>query len=102
VRANPAQERTVSNFRRALHAFIGARWGVERIGRIEEDRMKVIVDTGKCMGHARCVAVAPEVFTLNSDGYNAEPEWPVAEGQEQKARRGVNACPERAMRLVED
>lgn len=64
--------------------------------------MKVIVDTAKCMGHARCVAVAPDIFTLNSDGYNAQPEWPVPEGLEQQARRGVNACPERVMRLVEE
>lgn len=64
--------------------------------------MKIIVDTEKCTGHARCVAVAPDIFELNDDGFNARPEWPVREGQEAQARRGVNACPERALRLVED
>jgi ferredoxin len=64
--------------------------------------MKVIVDTAKCQGHARCVAVAPDVFELNSDGYIAREEFPVAEGLEKQARRGVNACPERAMRLIEE
>jgi ferredoxin len=53
------------------------------------------------MGHARCVAVAPELFTLNSDGYNDRPEWPVPEGQESLARRAVNACPERVLKLEE-
>lgn len=63
--------------------------------------MKVLVDVARCMGHARCVAVAPEVFTLNSDGFNDQPEWPVPEGQESQARRAVNACPERVL-TIED
>lgn len=64
--------------------------------------MKVIVDVAKCQGHARCVAVAPSLFTLNDDGFNDRPEWPVPEGQEALARRAVNACPERVLKVVED
>jgi ferredoxin len=64
--------------------------------------MKVLVDVAKCQGHARCVAVAPSLFELNSDGFNDQPEWPVPEGQEALARRAVNACPERVLKLSEE
>ena len=64
--------------------------------------MKVLVDVAKCQGHARCVAVAADLFELNSDGFNDRPVWPVPEGQEALARRAVNACPERVLRLSED
>jgi ferredoxin len=31
--------------------------------------VKIAVDTAKCMGHARCNAVAPDAFDLDDDGY---------------------------------
>ncbi len=64
--------------------------------------MKAIVDVGKCSGHARCVAVAPHVFVLNSDGYNERAINPVPAGHEVEGRRGARACPERAIRIIED
>jgi ferredoxin len=64
--------------------------------------MKVLVNTKACSGHARCVAVAPDVFVLNADGYNETAEALVRPGCEPQARRAVRACPERAIRLVED
>jgi ferredoxin len=30
--------------------------------------VKVVVDTAKCMGHARCHAVAPGAFDLDEEG----------------------------------
>ena len=56
--------------------------------------MKVKVDTARCVGHARCAAVAPEVFSLNDDGFNVTPEKEVDKAQEQLAIRGMRACPE--------
>jgi ferredoxin len=64
--------------------------------------MKVLVDVAKCQGHARCVAVAPDLFTLNDDGFNDQPEWPVPPGQEALATRAVRACPERVLSISED
>jgi len=64
--------------------------------------MRVKVNTSMCSGHARCVAVAPHVFTLNDDGYNVTPESVVPAGYEQEARRGAMACPERAITIIED
>jgi ferredoxin len=63
--------------------------------------MKVIVDKDKCTGHARCNAVAPEVYPLDHDGYNALTEGEVPAGQEQHARDGAAACPERAIAVTE-
>lgn len=64
--------------------------------------MKVIADQTLCSGHARCAAVAPEFFDLNDDGYIAFAEKAVPPELEAAARRGVRACPERALTFVED
>ncbi len=64
--------------------------------------MKVRVIGGKCSGHARCAAIAPEVFVLNDDGYLDIDETVVASELEALARRGARACPERAIEVIED
>ena len=64
--------------------------------------MKVIANQSLCSGHARCAAVAPEVFELNDDGYIGFDEKDVPPELVAAARRGVRACPERALTLVED
>jgi ferredoxin len=64
--------------------------------------MRIKVDVARCSGHARCIAVAPNVYELNSDGYNEMPETEVAAGLEDQARRGARACPERAIAIVDD
>jgi len=65
-------------------------------------RMKVCVDNEVCQGHGRCNAVAPTVFQLDDSGYvalNGEVEVPPE--LEQEARRGVAACPESALSVIE-
>lgn len=64
--------------------------------------MKIIANKPKCCGHARCATVAPEVFRLDSDGYIDVAEIEVTPGQEQAARRGARACPERVFTVVDD
>lgn len=64
--------------------------------------MRVIVNRSACVGHARCHHVAPELFALDDDGYIASASFEVPTGQEALARRGVRACPERALSIVED
>lgn len=64
--------------------------------------MKVRVIEGRCSGHARCAAVAPDIFVLNDDGYLEMPETIVAPEYEALARRGARACPERAIEVIED
>jgi ferredoxin len=61
--------------------------------------MKVTVDTARCVGHARCAAVAPEVYELNSDGFNVTAEKEIGPELLQKAIRGMRACPERVISI---
>lgn len=67
-----------------------------------ETSMKIIADRDLCSGHARCAAVAPEIFTLNDDGYIDFDEKSVPSDQAIAARRGVRACPEKALSLDEE
>ena len=63
--------------------------------------MKVRVERSKCEGHALCNGQAPELFTLDDDGYSNVDLKVVPAGTEDAARRGALACPERAI-SVED
>lgn len=62
--------------------------------------MKIRVDQDLCTGHARCGAVAPELFDLDEVGYSAVDGIEVPPGLEELARRGADACPERAITLT--
>lgn len=63
--------------------------------------MKIVADKNECAGHARCAAVAPDLFLLDEVGYIGFDEREVPPGDEKRAIRGVRACPERALRIVE-
>ena len=62
--------------------------------------MKILVDHSKCAGHARCNANSPELFRLNDDGYIGIDSFDVKPGDEEMARRGARACPERALKVA--
>jgi ferredoxin len=64
--------------------------------------MKIIADRSRCAGHARCASVAPQLFELDDNGYIAFDQKRVPDGAEDSARRGVRACPERALKLAEE
>jgi len=64
--------------------------------------MRVRVDIDKCQGHARCAALAPDIFVLDDLGYNVTPLTEVPAEQEEAARRGAMACPELAITVEED
>ena len=63
--------------------------------------IKVTVDVQGCVGHARCEAVAPEVYVLNDDGFNVTACKYVSDDLKAQAQRGARACPERII-TVED
>lgn len=63
--------------------------------------MRIIIDRDRCQGHARCAAVAPELYELNSDGYIAIDGFTPTTEQEALARRGARACPERVITVEE-
>jgi ferredoxin len=64
--------------------------------------MKITIDRANCVGHARCAAIAPDLFILDSEGYIAIDGFDVAEGQEALARRAAKACPERIISVVDE
>jgi ferredoxin len=63
--------------------------------------MKIVADRSRCAGHARCAAVADNLFELDANGYIGFDEKIVPAGSEEPARRGVRACPERALKISE-
>lgn len=64
--------------------------------------MRVVADAALCSGHARCHATAPEVYDLDELGYVDLQTAEVAAADEAAARRGAQACPERALSIVDD
>ena len=64
--------------------------------------MKIVIDPAKCAGHARCAAVAPQLFELDENGYVGFSEKDVPPELEALARRAARACPERVISLVDD
>lgn len=62
--------------------------------------MRVRLDTGRCQGHGRCYALAPDVFESDAEGYSvlkATGELPPE--MEEAARLAADNCPEFAIEL---
>ena len=64
--------------------------------------MKITVNHAICQGHARCAALAPNIFRLDDNGYILPGDIEVAPGEEKLAARGARACPERALAVAAD
>ena len=65
--------------------------------------LKVRVDRARCQGHARCFALAPELFELDQWGNAHERnDGSVAPGLEEKARLAQSNCPELAIDVIEE
>lgn len=64
--------------------------------------MKIRIEKAKCVGNARCQAVAPHLYPLDDDGYIATDGFDVPAGEESAAKRGARACPERIIAVIED
>ena len=64
--------------------------------------MKVRLEQSKCVGHAQCYAVDPELFPIDDSGYSILEAHDVRPEDEQATRDGVAACPELALTLEED
>lgn len=64
--------------------------------------MKIRIDKQRCVGNARCWALAPDLYPLDDEGYISVEEVDVPAGLEELARRGARACPERVIEIVEE
>jgi len=64
---------------------------------------KVKVDPECCQGHARCAALAPELFVLDELGNAREAgDGTVPEALIEKAYLAKANCPELAIEVIED
>ena len=63
--------------------------------------MKVRLEQSKCVGHAQCYAVDPDLFPIDDSGYSILEDQEVRPENEQRIRDGVAACPELALVLDE-
>ena len=64
--------------------------------------LKVKVDRERCQGHARCAALAPELFALDGLGNAHEiGDGRVPAGLEDKAFLAKANCPELAIEVIE-
>lgn len=61
--------------------------------------MRLIIDVAACQGNGRCAAVAPNLVTLNSEGYLDVESIEVPNGLESEAKAAVANCPELCLSL---
>jgi NADH:ubiquinone oxidoreductase subunit F (NADH-binding)/ferredoxin len=61
---------------------------------------RLSVDWTRCDGHGLCAVVAPELISLDANGFPAFPDAPVPGWLEAGARKAVSMCPELALRLT--
>lgn len=64
--------------------------------------VRIKVNVAGCVGHARCHAVAPEVYELDDNGFNVTAEKEVPEELRSQAIRGMRACPERIITIEQE
>jgi ferredoxin len=66
-------------------------------------KLKIHVDQDKCQGHARCKALAPELFELDEFGNAREiGDGTVPAGLEDKAYLAKSNCPEIAIEVTDE
>lgn len=66
--------------------------------------MKVLVDSGSCMGHGRCYTIAPDVLDCDDEGYVTIRDEAIAWPEDQRALADeiAGSCPEGAISLIDD
>jgi ferredoxin len=69
---------------------------------MERQPMKVRLEQSRCVGHAQCFAVDPDIFPIDEAGYSVLQAHDVAPEDAQLTRDGVASCPEMALLLDED
>lgn len=69
----------------------------------EQTKLRVRIDPEKCQGHARCFALAPELFELDELGNGrVRGDGRVAPELEEKAYLARANCPEFAIEVIEE
>jgi ferredoxin len=61
--------------------------------------MRIRLDKERCTGHGRCYVLAPEVFDEDEPGYCVLKLERVPPELQERARAGVESCPEHALTI---
>jgi ferredoxin len=64
--------------------------------------VKVRLEKSRCVGHAQCYAVDPDLFPIDESGNSTLEEHEVRPEVELLVRDGVASCPEMALVIEED
>ena len=64
--------------------------------------MKIRIDPDRCQGHARCFALAPELFAVDDYGQGSVIVDEVPMALEDRADLAIANCPEYAIERVDD
>lgn len=64
--------------------------------------MKVVVDRELCEANFRCVAAAPEIFSMREDSELEIAETDIPVELLKRVAEAVQACPKAALTLTED
>jgi ferredoxin len=64
--------------------------------------VRVRLEKSKCVGHAQCYAVDPDLFPIDESGYSILQDRDVRPEDVEVTRDGVASCPEMALILEED
>jgi ferredoxin len=65
-------------------------------------RLRVIADRSACCGYGVCAEICPEIFQVDDIGIVSLITDIVPEGLEVKAKEGASACPQSALKVVEE
>jgi ferredoxin len=62
--------------------------------------MRVLIDLDRCLGNARCVAVAPDVFDVDDDGvvFLVQESW--STDRDADVELAVRSCPTGALQIA--
>ncbi len=63
--------------------------------------MRVTVNSDLCMGHTLCNAIGPDVYALDDQGHCDPLTTELPSELQAQARQGADACPERAITIVD-
>lgn len=64
--------------------------------------MRVRLEKSKCVGHAQCYAVDPDLFPIDDSGYSILEDHEVSPEDAPVTRDGVASCPEMALFIEDD
>ncbi len=65
-------------------------------------RLRVIADRGACCGYGVCAEICPEIYQVDDIGVVKLLTDIVPEGLRIKATEAASACPQNALRVVEE